>query len=432
MGGQLVPQLVTEDEQTRALRLEVRSFLRREAAAGTFTPWVDTWLTRWDNDFTKKLAARGWVGMTIPTEYGGHGRTFLERFAVTEELLAMGAPVAAQWVADRQIAPSLLRFGTEEQKQAFLPKIASGDLCFGIGMSEPESGSDLASVQTKGRRVEGGWRITGRKTWTSGGHVADGFFALVRTEPLDPAHRHAGLSQFIVDLRADGVSIDPIVSMNGGHHFNEVTLDDVFIPDDRVLGEPGEGWHQVTSELAFERSGPERFLSTFALLEEAFGHLRATRTQAPLETAPEAGGTASGGPQPPARSASVGSLSSTATTASAAAPAVPGSGSPATGGALGRHVARVTALHHMSLSVASSLQAGENADTAAALVKVLGTTEEGDIAETVDRLVGDVAADNPRLQDLVDAAIAQRPGFTLRGGTNEVLRGVVARSLGLR
>lgn len=391
MSGHLVPQLVTEGEQARALRLEVRAFLREEIAAGSFTPWVDTWLTRWDNDFTKRLAARGWVGMTIPTEYGGHGRTFLERFAVTEELLAVGAPVAAQWIADRQIAPSLLRFGTEEQKQAFLPKITTGELCFGIGMSEPESGSDLASVQTKARKVDGGWRVTGRKTWTSGGHVADGFFALARTEPLDTSNRHAGLSQFIVDLRAAGVSIDPIIAMNGSHHFNEVTLDNVFIPDDRVLGTPGDGWHQVTSELAFERSGPERFLSTFVPFEEALAHLRAT----------SAGTT---GTAPTQR----------------------------TGGALGRHIARLTALHHMSLSVASSLQAGENADTAAALVKVLGTTEEGDIAETVDRLAGDCAADNPRLQDLVDGALAQRPGFTLRGGTNEVLRGVVARSLGLR
>lgn len=382
MSGQLVPRLVSEDDASREVRMEVRAFLREEIDAGTFVPFVDTWLTRWDNDFTKKLAARGWVGMTIPTEYGGHGRTFLERFAVTEELLAVGAPVAAQWVADRQIAPSLLRFGTEEQKQAFLPKIASGDLCFGIGMSEPESGSDLASVQSKAVQVDGGWRLNGRKTWTSGGHVADGFFALARTSPPDTDHRHAGLSQFIVDLKGEGVTIDPIISMNGGHHFNEVTFDDVFIPDDRVLGEIGEGWHQVTSELAFERSGPERFLSTFGLLEEMFGELQARGESA--------------------------------------------------NGSLGRHIARLTSLHHMSLSVASSLQAGEKADTAAALVKVLGTTEEGDIADTADRLAGDVSAHNPRLQDLVDAAIAQRPGFTLRGGTNEVLRGVVARSLGLR
>lgn len=388
MSGQLVPQLVTEDEQTRALRLEVRAFLREEIEAGRFEPWVDTWLTRWDNDFTKRLAERGWVGMTIPTEYGGHGRTFLERFAVTEELLAVGAPVAAQWIADRQIAPSLLRFGTEEQKQAFLPKITTGELCFGIGMSEPESGSDLASVQSKAHKVDGGWRLTGRKTWTSGGHVADGFFALARTSPLDTSNRHAGLSQFIVDLRAEGVSIDPIIAMNGSHHFNEVTLDNVFIPDDRVLGTEGDGWHQVTSELAFERSGPERFLSTYVPLEEAIAHHRAEARAAGAE------------------------LTST--------------------GRLGRHIARITALHHMSLSVASSLQAGDNADTAAALVKVLGTTEEGDIAEAVDRLAGDCAASNPRLQDLVDGALAQRPGFTLRGGTNEVLRGVVARSLGLR
>lgn len=394
MSRQLVPQLVTEDEQTRALRLEVRDFLRQEIADGSFEPWVDTWLTRWDNDFTKRLAQRGWVGMTIPTEYGGHGRTFLERFAVTEELLAVGAPVAAQWIADRQIAPSLLRFGTEEQKQAFLPKITTGDLCFGIGMSEPESGSDLASVQSKAVKVDGGWKLNGRKTWTSGGHVADGFFALARTAPLDTSHRHAGLSQFIVDLRAPGVTIDPIIAMNGSHHFNEVTFEDVFIPDDRVLGTEGDGWHQVTSELAFERSGPERFLSTFVPLQELLTHLR---TQA-AEAAPGSDAAT------PARST----------------------------GRLGRHIARLTALHHMSLSVASSLQAGENADTAAALVKVLGTTEEGDIAETVDRVAGDCAAANTRLQDLIDGAASQRPGFTLRGGTNEVLRGVVARSLGLR
>lgn len=235
-----------------------------------------------------------------------------------------------------------------------------------------------------GVRVDGGWRLRGRKTWTSGAHEADAFFALARTAEVDPADRHAGLSQFVVDLHAHGVTIEPIVAMNGSRHFNEVTLDDVFVPDAMVLGEIGQGWHQVTSELAFERSGPERFLSTYPLLEAALAALR------------ESGATAPSG--------------------------------------LGRHIARLTALHQLSLSVAGRLQAGENADTAAALVKVLGTTEEGDIADTVERLVT-AAPEDPgltSLTDLTDAAVLQRPGFTLRGGTNEILRGVVARGLGLR
>ena len=125
MRSALAPPTTLASEQMTALRAEVRAFLADEIAAGRLTPWIDTWLTKWDEDFTRRLAERGWVGMTIPTEYGGRGRTFLERFVVTEELLSVGAPVAAQWVADRQIAPSLLRYGTEEQKREYLPRIAA-------------------------------------------------------------------------------------------------------------------------------------------------------------------------------------------------------------------------------------------------------------------------------------------------------------------
>src|SRR5699024_10502865 len=193
-------------------------------------------------------------------------RSALERFAVTEELLAAAAPVAAHWIADRQIGPSLLRFGTEEQRRMYLPGIARGEVYFGIGMSEPDSGSDLASVPTKGVRPDGGWLVTGTKVWTSGAPHAHAFFALVRTAPLDSSHRHAGLSQLIVPLDSTGVTIRPIHLLTGEHHFNEVVLDEVFVPDSMVLGEVGQGWHQVTSELAFERSGPERFLSTYPLI----------------------------------------------------------------------------------------------------------------------------------------------------------------------
>ncbi|MEQ3549536.1 acyl-CoA dehydrogenase family protein [Pseudonocardia nematodicida] len=361
-----------------ALRTEVREFV----ADHTDAAGVDSWLVGWDEEFTRELAARRWLGMTVPVEYGGHGRTHLERFAVTEELLAAGAPVAAHWIADRQIVPSLLRYGTEEQKRRYLPAIAAGTCFFGIGMSEPDSGSDLASVRTRATRADGGWTITGTKVWTSGAHRADAFICLARSEPLDPAHRHAGLSQFLVDLRSPGVRIRPIHSMDGSHHFNEVHLDGVHVPDDMVFGTLGEGWTQVTSELAFERSGPERFLSTFPLLAECVEQTRLGTLEPSDDT--------------------------------------------------GRLVARVAGLHRMSSDVAGRLERGERADVAAAVVKVLGTSTEGDVAEHVDLLGGGARTQPERLRRFTESALVQRPGFTLRGGTSEVLRGVIARELGLR
>lgn len=365
---------------TAQLRGEVRAFLAEQRPAGTFTPSVDSWLSGWDEEFTAALAARGWLGMTVPAEYGGHGRTFGERFAVTEELLAAGAPVAAHWIADRQIVPSLLKYGTELQKQMFLPRIVAGECFFGIGMSEPDSGSDLASVRTRGTRVDGGWTLTGTKVWTSGAHHAHAFIVLARTEPVDPAHRHAGLSQFIVGLRGPGVEVRPIISMNGAHHFNEVILDGAFVADDMVFGTIGAGWTQVTSELSFERSGPERFLSTFPLLAAL------AEDEAPQGVSRDA--------------------------------------------EFGRLVARVAGLHQMSSAVAGALGRHEPADVPAAVVKVLGTTTEGDIADFADLNTARYTDDPAR--ELLTLAVDQRPGFTLRGGTNEVLRGVIARGLGLR
>lgn len=376
--SRLLPPATVDASATHDLRAEVRAFLADQLAAGRFTPAVDAWLTGWDEDFTTALAERGWLGMTVPVEYGGHGRTFVERFVVTEELLAAGAPVAAHWIADRQIVPSLLKYGTELQKAEFLPRIVRGECFFGIGMSEPDSGSDLASVRSRGVRVDDGWSITGTKVWTSGAHRAHAFTVLARTAPLNTEHRHAGLSQFIVDLHAPGVEIRPIISMSGGHHFNEVILDEVFVPDTMVLGEIGAGWPGVTSELSFERSGPERFLSTFTLLDAC------------------------------ARQMTAGGLPRDTN--------------------LGRLLARVSGLHQMSTAVASALERHEPADAPAAVVKVLGTTTEGDIADFADLHTGV----DPQFRDLVTVAVDQRPGYTLRGGTNEILRGVIARGLGMR
>ncbi len=377
----LVPHASIDPARTAELRTEVRQFIAEQLAAGSFTPTVDAWLSGWDENFTAALAARGWLGMTVPVEYGGHGRSFVERFVVTEELLAAGAPVSAHWIADRQIVPSLLKYGTELQKSEFLPPIVRGECFFAIGMSEPDSGSDLASVRTRATRVDGGWSLSGTKVWTSGAHCAHAFIVLARTAPVDPERRHAGLSQFIVNLRGPGVEIRPIVSMNGAHHFNEVILEEAFVPDTMVFGEIGDGWRQVTSELSFERSGPERFLSTFVLLAACAELMASDRIPRDAD--------------------------------------------------LGRLVARVAGLHQMSSAVAGALEQADPAlevGVPAAVVKVLGTTTEGDIAEFADLL----GSNDSRFCDLVSAALDQRPGFTLRGGTNEVLRGVIARGMGLR
>jgi alkylation response protein AidB-like acyl-CoA dehydrogenase len=385
----LVPPSVGLPPETERLRAEVREFLAAERAAGRVVPHCDVWLSGWDEQFSRALGARGWLGMTLPTEYGGHGRSALDRYVVTEELLAAGAPVAAHWIADRQIGPSLLRFGTEEQKQRYLPRIARGECYFGIGMSEPDSGSDLASVRTKATRTDGGWLLSGTKVWTSGAHHAHAFFALARSAPVQDGNRHSGLSQFIVELNSPGVDIRPIRLLTGAHHFNEVVLDNVFIPDEQVLGEIGAGWHQVTSELAFERSGPERFLSTFPLLVALVGELSAQGA----DRLGEAG------------LRELGSL-----------------------------VSRLWTLRRLSVSIAASLSSGVAADVPAALVKDLGTRYESEIIDAA-RLLVDIPPDpgaEGGFARLLAEAVLHAPGFTLRGGTNEILRGVVARGMGLR
>src|SRR5262249_42729213 len=156
-----------------------------------------------DRAFSAKLAARGWLGMALPVRYGGHDRGAVDRFVVTEELLRWGAPVGHHWVADRQTGPVINRFGSEAQKQRFLPEICAGEVSFAIGMSEREAGSDLAAVRTRATRADGGWVVNGTKVWTSGAHESDWFVVLCRTGESED-DRHAGLSQLIVDLRSDG------------------------------------------------------------------------------------------------------------------------------------------------------------------------------------------------------------------------------------
>ncbi|MGW0576350.1 acyl-CoA dehydrogenase family protein [Streptomyces sp. NPDC002920] len=366
-------------EQLHELRLDVRNFLEEEVAAGAFRPHVDAWMSGIDLEFSRRLAQRGWIGMTIPKGYGGHGRSALERYVVTEELLAAGAPVAAHWIADRQMAPSILRNGTEQQKHVYLPGIATAESFFAIGMSEPDSGSDLASVRTRAVETAKGWRLTGTKVWTSVAHIATAMIVLARTD--SSSDRHGGLSQFIVDLPNPAVEVRPIITIDGEHHFNEVVFDDALIPSSALLGVCGDGWRQVTAELGNERSGPERLLSTLPLLRE---WSRAMNL----------------GADPVARAD------------------------------LGRLVTRLVSLRQLSLSVADRLERGENLAAEAALVKDMGTAFEGEVVDTVRKHVTpEQTSTDAGLASMLAEAVLHVPAFTLRGGTNEILRSIVAKGL---
>jgi Acyl-CoA dehydrogenase, middle domain/Acyl-CoA dehydrogenase, N-terminal domain len=378
-------ELTASEPELTALRESVRGFLRTDRAKFGWRPTVDAWLSQWDEAFSARLGDAGFLGLTIPSAYGGHERSHLERYVVTEELLAHGAPVAAHWVADRQVAPAVMTYGTDEQRQRILPRIAQGKLFSAIGMSEPQAGSDLAAASTRADRTNGGWMLNGRKIWTSGAHRAHQIVVLARTNPPEHGQRHSGFSQFIVPTDAKGVRIEPIVSMDGDHHFNETVFEGVFVGDADVLGEIGNGWRQVTAELSFERSGPDRILSTAPLIVEC---LRAL----------------SESPSPPDRR---------------------------TVADVGHLLASLISLRQLSISVARSLSDGADQTNRAALVKDLGTRFEQQSVERVADLVDGLPV-KPRLRAMLDDARLHKPMFTLRGGTNEVLRGVVARGMGLR
>ena len=369
-----------EDE---ALRPAIRDFLRETVADIPPERRARSWMG-FDAAFSRKLAARGWLGLTFPREYGGAGRGPFARYVLVEELLAAGAPVSAHWIADRQSGPLIQRFGTEAQRQAYLPRICRGEAFFCIGMSEPNSGSDLASVTTRAVREAEGWRLNGAKIWTTNAHRSHYMIALVRTSG-GAADRHKGLSQVIVDLHAPGVTINPIRDLSGDAHFSEVVFEDVLLPEDALVGEEGSGWAQVNAELAFERSGPERVLSSAVLLDGWAAWLR------------EAGATE-------------------------AAEAL-----------LGRLIAHLAVLRAMSIAVTGRLAEGESPVVEAALVKDLGTEFEQLIPTLVtDALASsDAVAPGPLMRTLAYTA-AMAPSFSLRGGTREILRGMIARGMGLR
>jgi len=367
--------------EAETLRSEVRAFLETNLDNVPQEIKAETWSGA-DPEFSKKVGKKGWIGLSWPKEYGGAGRSAMERYVVLEEMLVAGAPVGSHWVADRQSGPLIIRYGTPEQQEKLLPGILKGETSFCIGMSEPDSGSDLAALRTKADKKGDVYVVNGTKLWTSGAHRSHYMIALFRTSKEED--RHGGLTQFIVDLSLPGITIRPIIDLTGGHHFNEVIFEDAEVPVSMLIGKEGGGWNQVTAELALERSGPERYLSCYLLLKEL---IREFSDRNDNEGVTE----------------------------------------------IGRQLSHLATLRQMSVSVAGMLNDGENPALEASVVKDLGTVFEQQLPNIAHRLMRvEPDSKGTDFQRYLAILTQTSPSFSLRGGTREILRGIIARGLGLR
>jgi alkylation response protein AidB-like acyl-CoA dehydrogenase len=376
---------VHEPTDLMSFRHDIREFLERELADMPAHARARSWIGS-DVAFSQKLAKRGWLGLTIPKSHGGAGKDYSARFVLSEELLFAGAPVAAHWIADRQSAPLIMKYGSEQQKDFYVPRICRGEAFFCIGMSEPNSGSDLASIRTRAQPQGQGWLLNGSKIWTTSAHHCHYMIALVRTSG-QASDRHQGLSQLIVDLRLPGVTVRPIVDMSGDAHFNEVFFEHVELDADALIGQEGQGWEQCTAELAFERSGPERIYSSMALLNAWVAELRANQMQNESATV-----------------------------------------------LLGRLLTQLVALRGMSMAVTQELVQGRSPVVHASVVKDYGTEFEQHIIHEISRWIASQPAFPASGELMKTLAYLEQMGvtFSLRGGTREILRGIIARGLALR
>lgn len=381
-------------KEQESFRTEVRQFLEDELKKGTFEPRCDAWIASHSPEFSRKIAQKGWIGLVWPQKYGGAGKSYLERLILTEELLRYGAPVASHWFSDRQMGTAILAYGSEEIKQEFLPKIIRGEIFFGIGMSEPGSGSDLASLQCKAIEEADAFVLNGQKVWTSGAHAFTHLYLVARTD-LD-APKHKGISEFIVPMNLPGITINPIIDLTGHKHFNEVFFDNVKLPKRLMVGAKNGGWKQIASQLDYERSGIERLMSNYPLFKALFDYARSTQRN---------GIAISKDPIIRHRLTDL---------------------------AIEFEVGRL-----LIYRVAFVLSQGKVPNFEAALAKIFCTDFQQKLARTSVDILGQygvLLGTSPRvpISGYASSSFLFSPGYTLQAGTSEILRNIVAlRGLGL-
>lgn len=371
------------------LRHQVREFLASDPAIGAGAYHEDGWIAGFDPEFSKRLGARGWIGLTWPTRYGGSERSYLDRLILTEELLLAGAPVAAHWFGDRQIGPALLAHGTDEQKDELLPRIARGEVAFCAGMSEPNAGSDLAALSTRAVVDGDEFVITGQKIWTSFASEAHYCYLVARTDP--ESQRHKGISEILVPMDATGITVRPIRDMVGEDHFGEVFFDEVRVPRRWLIGTLDRGFYQIMEQLDFERSGIERLFSNYPLWRDA----RRYAKQRGLSSDP----------------------------------------------VLRQKMADIEigfrAGRALVYQVAAVLSAGRVPNHEAAVAKTYCTSLEQRVADLVAQILGpasQLALGDPAapLGGRAARTLLYAPAYTIQGGTNNVLRNIISqRGLGL-
>ena len=333
----------------------------------------DSWLCGYSREFSRELAARGWIGMTWPAEFGGGGRPAIERLLMAEALIAAGAPLAASWFVDRQMGPALIAYGTPEQQQRYLPEMLAGESTWCIGMSEPDSGSDLASLSTRAERDGDEFVINGRKIWTSFAHQADYCYLICRTASVE-GKPHLGISEVIVPMDTPGIEVRPIRDMVDARHFNEVWFDEVRVPVGNLVGVEGAAFSQTMKQLEHERGGIDRLVSNRALYLHA---LELADTTDPI---------------------------------------------------LRQEIAQLEIGYQVGRLLVIRSVLGQTPGGFAAATKCACTEYEQRVADFVARVLGAEAM----LWDQVCRGIAYAPAYTIMGGTSDVMRNILGeRVLGL-
>lgn len=356
-----------EQQELRQQAIEVA-----RAAVARYGRSNDSWINGYSRDFAREMAGLGWIGMTWPVEYGGGGRPAIDRLIVGEELIAAGAPLAAMWFADRQMGPTLIAYGRPDQQAAFLPGILAGETTWCIGMSEPDAGSDLASLGTRADRDGDVFVINGQKIWTSFGEVADYCYLICRTSSEGPPH--AGISEIIVPMDTPGIEVRAITDMTTNRHFAEVWYNDVRVPVDNLVGVEGNAFKQTMRQLEHERGGIDRLVSNRALYQLA---LERADTSDPL---------------------------------------------------IRQQIAELESAYRIGRILVIREVLGQAPGGFSAATKCFCTEHEWRVAQFVARVLGADAL----LWNEITAGLAYAPGYTIMGGTSNVMRNILGeRVLGL-